>query len=50
MLDGIVGLVGDDEVVAVSEPRCDGIFATAGCEGKNRTEEQKDMFHKGECA
>ena len=50
MLDGIVGLVGDDEVVAVSEPRCDGVFATAGCECKNRTEEQKDMFHKEECA
>jgi hypothetical protein len=32
MLNGIVGLVGDDKVVAISEPRGDRIFAAAAHE------------------
>ena len=47
MLNGIVGLVGDDKVVTISEPRGDRIFAAAAHESKERTEEQKDMFHRG---
>ena len=46
MLDGVVGLVGDDEVIAIGEPRSDGIFAAASYESEERTEEQKYMFHR----
>jgi len=45
MLDGIVGLVSDDKVIAIGEPRSDGVFAAASYESEERTEEQKYMFH-----
>jgi hypothetical protein len=47
MLHRVVGLVGDDKVVTIGEPRGDGIFAAAAHESKERTEEQKYMFHRG---
>ncbi|EKX92299.1 hypothetical protein HMPREF9999_00705 [Alloprevotella sp. oral taxon 473 str. F0040] len=45
MLDGVVGLIGDDKVIAIGEPRSDGVFAAASYESEERTEEQKYMFH-----